>query len=330
MDLRLNNHSANHSGQANHVKMVILGSGPAGLSAALYAARANLEPVVLTGMELGGQVSLTNTIENYPGFPEGVGGQDLVDLFQKQAERFGAHIEFDTATEVDLGERPFWIKTYNTEYLAETLVITTGAQATHLDVPGERELTGRGVSYCATCDGWFFKDKDVVVVGGGDSALEESLFLTRYAKTITIIHRRDTLRAGVILQQRAFDQPKIRFIWDSMITEIVGDEAVRKVMIKNLKTNELSELATDGVFIFIGHIPNTQIFASMLDLDEHGYIKTDHRQTTNVPGVYVAGEAGDPDFRQVVTSAGMGAAAAMQAIRFLEKNEAHQPEPVKS
>jgi thioredoxin reductase (NADPH) len=330
MDLRLNNLSANHSGQANHVKMVILGSGPAGLSAALYAARANLEPVVLTGMELGGQVSLTNTVENYPGFPEGVGGQELVDLFQKQAERFGAHIEFDTATEVDLKERPFWIKTYNTEYLADTLVIATGAQATHLDVPGEKELTGRGVSYCATCDGWFFKDKDVVVVGGGDSALEESLFLTRYAKTITIIHRRDTLRAGVILQQRAFDHPKIRFIWDSMITEIVGDEAVRKVMIKNLKTNELSELSTDGVFIFIGHIPNTQIFNGMLDLDEHGYIKTDHRRTTNVPGVYVAGEAGDPDFRQVVTSAGMGAAAAMQAIRFLEKNEAHQPEPVKS
>jgi len=330
MDLRLNNLSTNHPEQIKQVKMVILGSGPAGLSAALYAARANLEPIVLTGMELGGQVSLTNTIENYPGFPEGVGGQELVDLFQKQAEKFGAHIEYDTATEVDLSERPFWIKTYNAEYRAETLVIATGAQATHLDVPGETELTGRGVSYCATCDGWFFKDKDVVVVGGGDSALEESLFLTRYAKSITLIHRRDSLRAGVILQQRALNHPKLKFIWDSVITEIVGEEAVRQVKIMNLKTKEMNELATDGVFIFIGHIPSTQIFAGSLELDEHGYIKTDHRRTTNVPGVYVAGEAGDPDFRQVVTSAGMGAAAAMQAIRFLEKNEESQPVSVKS
>lgn len=328
MDLRLNNLSTNLTEQVNHVKMVILGSGPAGLSAALYAARANLEPIVLTGMELGGQVSLTNTIENYPGFPDGVGGQELVDLFQKQAEKFGAHIEYDTATEVDLSERPFWIKTYNTEYRADTLVIATGAQATHLDVPGETELTGRGVSYCATCDGWFFKDKDVIVVGGGDSALEESLFLTRYAKSITVIHRRDSLRAGVILQQRALNHPKLKFIWDSVITEIVGKEAVSKVKIKNLKSNEMNELETDGVFIFIGHIPNTQMFNVSLELDEHGYIKTDHRRTTNVPGVYVAGEAGDPDFRQVVTSAGMGAAAAMQAIRFLEKNEESQPLPV--
>ncbi len=330
MDLRLNNLSADHSEQVKHVKMVILGSGPAGLSAALYAARANLEPVVLTGMELGGQVSLTNTIENYPGFPQGVGGQELVDLFQKQAERFGAQVEYDTATEVNLSERPFVIKTYNGEYRADTLVIATGAQATHLDVPGEKELTGRGVSYCATCDGWFFKDKDVVVVGGGDSALEESLFLTRYAKSITIIHRRDVLRAGVILQQRAFNHPKIKFIWDTAITAILGEESVKKVQIKNLKTNEQSELPVDGVFIFIGHIPSTQVFAEWLDLDEHGYIKTDHLRSTNVPGVFVAGEAGDPDFRQVVTSAGMGAAAAMQAIRFLEKNEEHQPLPAKS
>jgi thioredoxin reductase (NADPH) len=330
MDLRLNNISTNHSSHINKVKMVILGSGPAGLSAALYAARANLEPVVLTGMELGGQVSLTSIIENYPGFPEGVGGQELVDLFQKQAERFGAHVEFDTATDVDLSERPFRVTTYNAEYLSDTLIIATGAQATHLDVPGETELTGRGVSYCATCDGWFFKEKDVVVVGGGDSALEESLFLTRYAKSITIIHRKDTLRAGVILQQRAFSHPKIKFIWDSVITEILGDETVEKVNIKNLKTNELNELPTDGVFIFIGHIPSTQVFAASLDLDEHGYIKTDKFLSTNVPGVFVAGEAGDPDYRQVITSAGMGAAAAMQAIRFLQSHEENQQVPVKS
>ncbi len=330
MDLRLNNLSTDHSEPVKNVKVMILGSGPAGLSAALYAARANLEPVVLTGMELGGQVSLTNTVENYPGFPDGVGGQELVDLFQKQAERFGAHIEYDTATQVDLSERPFLVKTYNGEYRAETLIIATGAQATHLDVPGEKELTGRGVSYCATCDGWFFKDKDVIVVGGGDSALEESLFLTRYARSITIVHRRDTLRAGVILQQRAFNLPKIKFIWESVVTEILGENAVRKVKIKNVKTNEVNELPTDGVFIFIGHIPSTQIFAGLLELDRHGYIKTDDKRATNVPGVYVAGEAGDPNFRQVVTSAGMGAAAAMQAIRFLEKNEAHQPQPEKS
>jgi thioredoxin reductase (NADPH) len=259
-----------------------------------------------------------------------VGGQELSDLIQKQAEKFGASVEYDTATEVDLSERPFIVKTYNGEYLAETLIIATGAQAKHLDVPGEKELTGRGVSYCATCDGWFFKDKDVVVVGGGDSALEESLFLTRYAKSISIIHRRDSLRAGMILQQRALNHPKIKFIWDTVVTDIVGEEKVNKVKLLNVKTDERSELDSDGVFIFIGHIPNTQIFANYIELDKHGYIKTDNRLLTNVPGVYVAGEAGDPYFRQVVTSAGMGAAAAMQAVKFLEQHEQSQPESIKS
>jgi thioredoxin reductase (NADPH) len=328
MDFTLNNYSTNRD--TSDVKVLILGSGPAGLSAALYAARANLEPVVLTGMELGGQASLTNIIENYPGFPDAVGGQELSELFQKQAEKFGARVEYDTATDVDLSEHPFRVKTYNGEYLAETLIIATGAQATHLNVPGEKELTGRGVSYCATCDGWFFKDKDVVVVGGGDSAIEESLFLTRYAKSVTIIHRRDSLRAGVILQQRAFSHPKVKFIWDSAITEISGEEKVTKVNLKNLKTGEITELPTDGVFIFIGHIPNTQMFANSLKLDERGYIKTNITLSTNIPGVYVAGEAGDPNFRQVITSAGMGAAAAMQAIKYLQENEQDQPEPVKS
>lgn len=330
MDNHLDNNSPDQTKQTNNVKMLILGSGPAGLSAALYAARANLEPVVLTGMELGGQVSLTNTVENYPGFPDGVGGQELVDLFQKQAERFGARIEYDTATKVYLAQRPFKVQTYNGEYTTETIIIATGAQAVHLDVPGEKELTGRGVSYCATCDGWFFKDKDVVVVGGGDSALEESIFLTRYAKSITIIHRRDSLRAGVILQQRAFDHPKIKFLWNSVITKILGDESVKKVEIRNLSTNKKSELPTDGVFIFIGHNPNTQLFVGCLDLDEKGYIKTDRLFSTDVPGVYVAGEAGDPTFRQVVTSAGMGAAAAMQAIRFIQEHEEKQSVVVQS
>lgn len=328
MDFTLNNASTINA--TNDVKVLILGSGPAGLSAALYAARANLEPVVLTGMELGGQASLTNIIENYPGFPDAVGGQELSDLFQKQAEKFGAHVEYDTATEVDLRERPFRVKTYNGEYRAETIIIATGAQATHLNVPGEKELTGRGVSYCATCDGWFFKEKDVVVVGGGDSAIEESLFLTRYAKSVTIIHRRDSLRAGVILQQRVFSHPKVKFIWDSAITEIIGEEKVSKVRVKNLKTSETSDVAIDGVFIFIGHIPNTQIFESYLKLDDRGYIKTDTTLATNIPGVYVAGEAGDPNFRQVITSAGMGAAAAMQAIKYLQEQEQDQPVPVKS
>jgi thioredoxin reductase (NADPH) len=330
MDFNLKNISTNQSSEVKSVKMLILGSGPAGLSAALYAARANLEPVVLTGMEFGGQVSLTSSVENYPGFPEGVGGQELVDLFQKQAERFGARVEYDTATEVDLSERPFRVKTYNGEYLAETLVIATGARSTHLEVPGETEFTGRGVSYCATCDGWFFKEKEVVVVGGGDSAIEESIFLTRYAKSITVIHRRDTLRAGEILQQRAFNHPKIQFIWDTLIKEITGDETVKSVKLVNLVTDKETELATSGVFIFIGHKPNTQIFEKYLNLDEKGYIKTDIQLTTNVPGVYVAGEAGDPHFRQVITSAGMGAAAAMQAIRFIQENEESQPVAIKS
>jgi thioredoxin reductase (NADPH) len=318
----------NNSEQVNSVKVLILGSGPSGLSAALYTARANLSPVVLTGMDLGGQVSLTNTIENYPGFPDGVGGQELVDLFQKQAEKFGAHVEYDTATAVDLSVRPFLIKTYNSEYRADTLIISTGAQPNHLNIPGEKEFTGRGVSYCATCDGWFFKDKNVVVVGGGDSSIEESLFLTRYAKSINIVHRRDSLRAGIILQQRAFNHPKIKFIWDSVLTEIIGSGKVEKVQIQNVITGEISALPTDGVFIFIGHKPSTQIFASSLDLDENGYIKTGLSLSTNIPGVFVAGEAGDPTYRQVVTSAGMGAAAAMQAIRYLESQEENQPVPI--
>lgn len=321
MEINLSNVSSTNLAEPQHVKVLVLGSGPAGLSAALYAARAELNPVVLTGMDLGGQVSLTYTVENYPGFPEGVGGQALVELFQKQAERFGARIEYDTVTQVDLSQRPFRITTYNGVYLAETLIVATGASSRHLDVPGEAELTGRGVSYCATCDGWFFKDKDVVVVGGGDSALEEGLFLTRYAKSITIVHRRSELRAGAVLQTRATEHPKIRFIWNSIVSAIVGDEAVKAVRLKNLVTNEESELPTDGVFIFIGHDPNTEIFKGQLNMDTRGYISVDATTGTNIPGIFVAGEAGDPIFRQVVTSAGTGAAAAMQAVRFLEKQE---------
>lgn len=316
---KLSSHSSN--GSSEHVKMLILGTGPAGLSAALYGARANLEPVVLTGMQHGGQVSLTHIVENYPGFPEGIGGPELVDLFQQQAERFGARIEFDTADSVDLSSRPFKVKTYSKEYLADTLIIATGATPRHLEIPGEEELTGRGVSYCATCDGWFFKEKEVLVVGGGDSALEEGLFLTRYANNVNVVHRRDELRAGAILQNRAFNNEKMGFTWDTVVTDILGNDKVEKVKLLNRKTGEVVEREIDGVFIFIGHTPNTQIFEGQLEMDEAGYIQVDSYMRTNVAGVFVAGEAADPHFRQVITSAGMGAAAAIQATRFLEENE---------
>lgn len=316
MDLNLTNISTNKPSE-QPVKVLVIGSGPAGLAAALYAARAELNPLVLTGMELGGQVSLTHTVENYPGFPDGVGGTQLVELFQKQAERFGARVEFDTVTEVNVTQRPFVVKTYNGEYLADTLIVTTGATPIHLNVPGEVALTGRGVSYCATCDGWFFKEKDVVVVGGGDSAIEEGIFLTRFAKSVTIIHRRDTLRAGKILQNRAMDNPKIRFVWNTQVVEIAGEQAVKSVRLENRQTGATSEMPTDGVFIFIGHNPNTQLFTGKLEMDNLGYLITDKLMHTNVPGVFAAGEAADPNFRQVITSAGMGAAAAMQAIHFV-------------
>ena len=325
MEFNFSNFAANKPLESGKVEVLILGSGPAGLSAALYTARAELKPVVLAGLEFGGQVSLTNTIENYPGFPDGIGGQELGELFGKQAERFGARIEYDTALEVDLSRRPFRVRTYSKEYLADSLIIATGATPVHLNIPGETELTGRGVSYCATCDGWFFKDKSVLVVGGGDSALEEGLFLTRFASVVTIIHRRDSLRAGAILQKRARENSKIKFIWNTVVTEVKGDGVVAGVHLRNIQTGEESDLASDGLFIFVGHAPNTQLFRDQLEMDEHGYIKVDALMHASVPGVFVAGEAGDPTFRQVVTSAGMGAAAGMQAVKFLEEH-ASQPE----
>jgi thioredoxin reductase (NADPH) len=303
---------------AKQVKVLIMGSGPAGYSAALYAARAELHPVVLTGMQLGGQAALTNTIENYPGFPEGIGGPQLGELFQKQAENFGAVTEFDLANAVDLSQRPFKVTTDNGEYKTDVLIIGTGATPIHLEVPGEVELTGRGVSYCATCDGWFFKDKKVVIVGGGDSAIEEGLFITRYASSVTIIHRREELRASPILQKRAMKHPKVNFIWNTVVTKVIGKEKVEALKLKNVRTNEETTFQTDGLFIFIGHTPNTQMFQGQLEMSDLGYIKVNDKMETNVQGVYAAGEAADPHFRQVITSAGMGAAAAIQATRFLE------------
>lgn len=320
MEFNLTNLSTEKSaGEPTAVKMLILGSGPAGLAAALYAARAELNPLVLTGIELGGQAALTHTIENYPGFPEGVGGSELGELFQKQAERFGARVQFETASAVDLSQRPFRVTADGGQYLADTLIVATGASPNHLNIPGEKELTGRGVSYCATCDGWFFKGKRVVVVGGGDSALEEALFLTRYASSVTIVHRRDALRAGAILQRRAQAEEKIHFVWNSVVTEVKGQDAAQAVHLRNVVTGEESDLETDGVFIFIGHTPNTQMFAGQLAMDALGYIQADTLMHTSVPGVFAAGEAADSHFRQVITSAGMGAAAAIQATHFLEQ-----------
>ncbi len=318
------------SNNEKHVKVLVLGAGPAGLAAALYAARAELEPVVLTGMQLGGQAALTHVIENYPGFPTGVGGAELGELFQKQAENFGAKVEFDMAHEVDLSQRPYKVTTDNGEYLADTLILTTGANPTHLNIPGEVELTGRGVSYCATCDGWFFKDKKVVIVGGGDSALEEGLFITRYASSVTVIHRRDEFRASPVLQKRAKEHPKMNFILDTVVTEVVGTDKVTTLKLKNAKTGAESTFDTDGLFIFIGHVPNTQMFKGQLEMSDLGYVIVNDKMETNVEGVYAAGEIADPHFRQVITSAGMGAAAAIQATRFLEASTAEAEEAAQS
>lgn len=301
--------------------VIILGSGPAGLAAALYAARAELKPLLFTGTEVGGQAATTSVIENYPGFPDGVEGGQLAELFTKNAEKFGARIEYDMVTAADLSKSPFKVSTYGKDHYAQVLIVTTGASANKLNVPGEKELTGRGVSYCATCDGWFFKDKKVAVVGGGDSALEEGLFLTRYASSVTIIHRRHELRAGALLQKRAHENPKISFIWNTVVEEIKGEDAVSGLKLKDVKTGETRELAIDGVFIFIGHSPNTELFRDWLKLDEKGYIRIDQNMQTSVAGVYAAGEVADSRYRQVVISAGMGAAAAIEATRFLESQE---------
>ena len=318
MELNLNS-SRGNSAELGHVEVLIIGSGPAGLAAALYTARAELEPVVLTGMTMGGQASITHIIENYPGFPDGLPGPELGELFKAQAERFGAKIVFDTATAVDFSQKPYRVQTFSGEYTADVVIIATGATPRHLEVPGETEFTGKGVSYCGTCDGFFFKGKDVVVVGGGDSAIEEGLFLTRFANSVNVVHRRDELRASPILQSRAKDNPKVKFIWDSVVNTIEGEDAVTKVQLENRKSGEKSEFSTDGVFIFIGHTPNTELFEGQLEMDDGGYLVVNNYMETSKPGVFAAGEVADPHFRQVITSAGMGAGAAIQATRYLEE-----------
>jgi thioredoxin reductase (NADPH) len=307
-------------------RVIIIGSGPAGMTAALYNGRAQLEPLVITGTQVGGQISITNEVENYPGFPDGTTGPELVELMQKQAERFGARFIFDEVTEVDLThERPFYVKTYGGEYQADSLIITAGASPRRLGIPGEEMLIGRGVSYCATCDGFFFRGKNVVVVGGGDSALEEGIFLTRFADKVTIIHRRDELRAGAVLQKRAFANEKIDFIWDTVVTEIHGNGTVEAVTTMNVNSGDPSRLEADGVFIYVGHYPNSKFLEGQIAMDEHGYIITDEFMRTSVPGVFAAGEIQDPVYRQIATSVGQGCAAAMQLERWLSEREDEQP-----
>lgn len=303
-------------------KVIIIGSGPAGLTAALYAARANLNPLVLAGDLLGGQISLTSEVENYPGFPEGLTGPELVELMKTQAERFGARIEFDSAIEVDFTKgSPFYVKTYSGEYEAEAVIVTVGASPRKLEIPGESEFVGRGVSYCGTCDGFFFRGKEVVVVGGGDSALEEGIFLTKFATKVTVIHRRDELRGGATLQERAFANEKIDFIWDTVVEAIEGNGTVQQVKLLNRKTGETSEFRTDGVFVFIGHDPNNSIFGGQLEMDSQGYVITDRQMRTSVEGVFAAGEIQDKLYRQIATSVGQGCAAAMMCERWLAERE---------
>ncbi len=305
-------------------RVVIIGSGPAGLTAALYTARAQLAPVVIAGNQLGGQVAITHEIENYPGFPDGLSGPELVERMKEHAENFGAAVEFDLVESVDFSNgSPFYIKTYGEEYLADAVIVTIGADPRKLGVPGEEEFTGTGVSYCGTCDGFFFRGKDIVVVGGGDSALEEGIFLTRFATSVNVIHRRDELRAGIQLQTRAFNNEKIDFTWNSVVEEIIGDAegGVNAIRLKNVVTGEETIQPTEGVFIFIGHDPNNAVFGDQIALNENGYIITDQRYRTNVEGVFAAGEIQDEIWRQVATSVGQGTSAAMSAIQWLEANE---------
>jgi len=305
--------------------VIIIGSGPAGLTAGVYTARANLEPLMIEGIEAGGQLMLTTEVENYPGFIDGIMGPELMERMRKQAARFGTEIVTDNVTRVDFAERPLEVFTGSTAYTADAVIISTGASARMLGVPGERELLGHGVSTCATCDGFFFRDRELLIVGGGDSAMEEATFLTKFASKVTVVHRRDSLRASKIMQDRAFANPKIDFLWDSTITEIHGNGKVEGALVRNLKTGETTPVRTDGVFVAIGHDPNTGLFDGQIDL-VGGYIVTPGADTeTSVRGVFAAGDCVDFRYRQAITAAGMGCMAAIDAERYLES--LHQPAP---
>jgi thioredoxin reductase (NADPH) len=301
-------------------KVIIIGSGCGGYTAAIYAARSNLNPIIFEGNQPGGQLTITTDVENFPGFPEGIMGPDLMLLFRKQAERFGTVILSQEVSQVDFDSRPFTVTSYDKTYSAETIIIATGASAKMLGIESEKLLMGHGVSACATCDGFFFKGKELIVVGGGDSAMEESTFLTKFATKVTVVHRRDKLRASKIMQDRAVKNPKIDFVWDSVVEEILGtqEEGVSGVRLRNMKTDEVTERACGGVFIAIGHNPNTELFKGKLELDEKGYIVTHNGVTTSVPGVYACGDVKDTVYRQAITAAGSGCMAAIDAEKFLE------------
>jgi thioredoxin reductase (NADPH) len=299
--------------------VIILGSGCAGLTAAVYAARANLKPLVIEGHETGGQLTLTTEVENYPGFADGILGPELIEQMRKQAARFGAEYRTGAATAADLSKRPFRLTLDGKDELqCNTLIIASGASARMLGLESERKLLGHGVSTCATCDGFFFRGKELFVVGGGDSAIEEGTFLTKFASKVTIIHRRDALRASKIMQDRAFKNPKVEFIWDSVIEEVLGTDKVEGARLKNVKTGATTEAKVDGIFVAIGHVPNTGIFEGQLERDKTGYIITGEGSRTNVPGVFAAGDCQDHVYRQAITAAGSGCKAAIDAERFLE------------
>ncbi|WP_408096201.1 thioredoxin-disulfide reductase [Peredibacter sp. HCB2-198] len=301
-------------------KVIIIGTGPAGLTAAIYTGRADLKPLVLEGHEPGGQLTLTTEVENFPGFEHGVMGPELMASMKKQAARFGAEFQSLMCTDVDLSKRPFTVTASNGQtYLAETVIISTGASAKWLGLPNEKELTGRGVSTCATCDGFFYRDRIVHVVGGGDTAMEDATFITKFAKKVYIVHRKDTLRASKAMQDRAFNNPKIEFLWDTVVSEIkAGPAGVSSIVVENLKTGEKHERETDGLFYAIGHNPNTAFLKGQITLDDHGFIKTQNGPETNIPGVFACGDVQDSYYRQAITAAGSGCQAAIKAERFLE------------
>jgi thioredoxin reductase (NADPH) len=304
-------------------KVIIIGSGPAGLTAALYTGRANLNPIVFEGLQPGGQLTITTEVENYPGFPQGVMGPELMDLIRQQAHKFGAQSIYQDVTAVDFSSHPFRVVSDGTTYLGDTVIISTGASAKLLGIPSEAEYMGYGVSACATCDGFFFKNQHVMVIGGGDTAMEEATYLTKFASKVTVVHRRDELRASRVMQDRAFANPKINFVWDSAVDEVLGkNEGGKKtftgVRLKNLKTGALTDFACDGLFLAIGHQPNTKLFTGVLDMDSVGYLVTKPRTTeTNIPGIFAAGDVADPTYRQAVSAAGSGCMAAIDAERFL-------------
>jgi thioredoxin reductase (NADPH) len=306
----------------NHSSVAIIGSGPAGLTAAVYAARANLAPVVFAGGLYGGQLMLTTEVENYPGFPQGIMGPELMENFRLQAERFGSVMHFVDVTKVDFKQTPFRLWTEDDEYTADTVIVATGASARWLDVPHEARLRGRGVSTCATCDGAFFRDKHIVVVGGGDSAMEEALFLTRFGSKVTVIHRRSSFRASKIMADRVLAHEKIEIIWNSEVTEVLGAEKTEGLALRNLETGATSEIAADALFIAIGHDPNTALFKDQIDLDPMGYIVSADGVTTNIPGVFVAGDVFDVRYKQAITAAGSGCKAALEVEKYLEAHEA--------